>query len=125
VGIVHDLPRGEPAGNGEYDRASDVWLSYGPDGVDPGTGDYVRAADDPFDIAYDRSSGALYAVWQDSPFSNGAIDQTAFTKSEDGGTGWSTPVQIAKSGILDSARDRSLRSKNLFLEKCPALLKEA
>lgn len=65
--------------------------------VDPGTGDYVRAADDLFDVAYDRSGGALYAVWQDSRFTNGSIDQTAFSKSTDGGATWSTPVQIAKT----------------------------
>jgi hypothetical protein len=64
---------------------------------DPRNGNYVRAGDDLFDVAYDRSSGALYAVWQDSRFSNGAIDGTAFSKSTDSGATWTSPVQIAKT----------------------------
>jgi len=64
--------------------------------VDPNNGDYIRAADSLFDIAYDPASGSLYAVWQDSRFTNGAIDQVAFSKSVDGGP-WTTPVQIAKT----------------------------
>jgi BNR repeat-like domain len=65
--------------------------------VDPSTGEYVRAADDLFDIAYDPSGGALYAVWQDARFSGGAIDQVAFSKSTNGGSTWTTPAMIAKT----------------------------
>ena len=38
--------------------------------------------------------GELVAVWQDARFSAGARDGIAFTRSTDGGTTWSTPVQI-------------------------------
>jgi Neuraminidase (sialidase) len=46
--------------------------------------------------------GNLYAVWQDSRFSNNGdfsnlaklIDEIAFAKSTDGGFTWSTPVKI-------------------------------
>ncbi len=64
--------------------------------ADPKTGDYVRAGDSLFDIAVDRSSGALYAVWQDSRTSGGVIDQVVFSKSTDG-VHWSTPTLIAKT----------------------------
>ena len=38
--------------------------------------------------------GALVAVWQDSRFSGGVRDGIAFSRSIDGGSTWSTPVQI-------------------------------
>jgi len=65
--------------------------------IDPRNTNYVRAGDSLFDVAYDPSSGALYAVWQDSRFSNGAIDQVAFTESTNGGSTWTTPHQIAET----------------------------
>jgi hypothetical protein len=36
----------------------------------------------------------LVGVWQDSRFSGGAHDSVAFSRSTDGGTTWSAPVQI-------------------------------
>ena len=39
-------------------------------------------------------NGVLVGVWQDSRFSGGAREGVAFTRSIDGGTTWSTPVQI-------------------------------
>jgi hypothetical protein len=36
----------------------------------------------------------LVGVWQDSRFSGGARDGVAFSRSLDGGTSWSAPVQI-------------------------------
>jgi hypothetical protein len=65
--------------------------------VDPRNGNYVRAGDSLFDVAYDPASGTLYAVWQDSRFSGGAIDQTAFAASTNGGTTWTSPRQIAQT----------------------------
>jgi len=38
--------------------------------------------------------GVLVGVWQDSRFSGGARDGVAFSRSIDGGTSWSPPVQI-------------------------------
>ena len=38
--------------------------------------------------------GELVAVWQDSRFSGGVRDGIAFSRSTDGGSTWSTPVQI-------------------------------
>jgi hypothetical protein len=65
--------------------------------IDPRNTNYVRAGDSLFDVAYDPASGALYAVWQDSRFTNGAIDQVAFTASTNRGSTWTPPRQIAET----------------------------
>ncbi|HKU87823.1 MAG TPA: exo-alpha-sialidase [Casimicrobiaceae bacterium] len=39
-------------------------------------------------------NGVLVAAWQDSRFSNAVRDGVAFSRSVDGGSTWSTPVQI-------------------------------
>jgi Neuraminidase (sialidase) len=54
----------------------------------------VRTGDIIPDFAVDRSSGALYAVWQDSRFSGGRHDDIAFSRSTDGGDTWSAPVKV-------------------------------
>lgn len=38
--------------------------------------------------------GQLVAAWQDSRFSAGTIDGIAFSRSQDGGSTWSPPVQV-------------------------------
>src|SRR3954447_22077312 len=57
----------------------------------------VRTGDIIPDFAVDRSSGALYAVWQDSRFSGGKHDDIAFSRSTDGGNTWSEPVKVNKT----------------------------
>ena len=54
----------------------------------------VRTGDIIPDFAVDRSSGAMYAVWQDSRFSGGSHDDIAFSRSTDGGNTWSNPVKV-------------------------------
>jgi hypothetical protein len=44
--------------------------------------------------AVDQHSGALYAVWEDSRFSNGQYNSIAFSQSIDGGLTWSEPVAV-------------------------------
>jgi hypothetical protein len=61
---------------------------------DPETGDPVRTGDIIPDIAVDRSSGRLYAVWQDARFNRFAADAIAFSQSSDGGRTWSTPIKV-------------------------------
>ena len=56
--------------------------------VDVRTGDIVP------EIAVDRQSGALYAVWEDSRFSSGARDGIALSESTDEGATWSRPVRV-------------------------------
>jgi hypothetical protein len=57
----------------------------------------IRTGDVIPDFAVDRSSGALYAVWQDGRFSGGRHDDIAFSRSTDGGTMWSAPVKVNKT----------------------------
>ena len=54
----------------------------------------VRTGDIIPDFAVDRTSGAMYAVWQDSRFSGGSHDDIAFSRSTDGGKTWSAPVKV-------------------------------
>jgi len=62
--------------------------------TDPDTGAPVRAGAGLPDIAVDRTTGTLYAVWADGRFSNGAHDDIALSRSTDGGLTWSAPVKI-------------------------------
>jgi hypothetical protein len=72
---------------------------------DPETGDPVRTEDVLPEVAVDPSNGNLYAVWQDSRFSNNGsfsnpsllIDEIAFSQSTDGGLTWSAPIKINKT----------------------------
>ncbi len=65
----------------------------------------VRTGDIIPEPAVDPTSGTLYAVWQDSRFSNGGdfsnlaklADAIAFSQSTDGGFTWSAPIKINKT----------------------------
>ena len=59
-----------------------------PDGSFP-----VRAGGD--DVAVDRTSGALYAVWTDARFNDGAHNDVVLSTSLDGGLTWSAPVKVS------------------------------
>ena len=52
----------------------------------------VRDASILYDVAVDRASGALYAVWQDYRFTG--VEEVAFSQSLDGGSTWSAPMQV-------------------------------
>jgi len=72
--------------------------------VDPDTGAPVRDGSGLPEFAVDRNLsspgyGSLYAVWQDSRFSNKGrvIDDIVFSTSADGGLTWSPPVKINKT----------------------------
>jgi hypothetical protein len=54
----------------------------------------VRDAGILFDTAVDRDNGNLYLAWQDSRFSDGAIDEIAFSLSTDSGRTWTAPIKI-------------------------------
>src|SRR5262249_40919618 len=72
----------------------------------PDGGQGVRA---PFifpDFAVDPISGNLYAVWQDTRFSNGQYTSIAFSMSTDGGFTWSTPIRINQTPDNISIGDR-------------------
>ena len=69
---------------------------------DPESPSLVRTEELIPEVAVDPSSGNLYAVWQDSRFSNNGnfsdpsllIDEIAFAMSTDGGFTWSAPVKV-------------------------------
>jgi Neuraminidase (sialidase) len=61
---------------------------------DPDTGADVRTGEGLPEIAVDRNSGALYAVWSDGRFSGGADSAIALSKSTDGGVSWSLPTRV-------------------------------
>lgn len=86
------LPKGQPRRIQKIDTLAQ-FRAFGtvlPD--DPTIG--VRGADILFDVAVDPVNGRLYAVWQDSRFSGGEIDQIAFSQSTDGGATWSAPIKV-------------------------------
>ena len=58
---------------------------------DPASGKVIRPGVASFALG---SSGRLYAVWQDSRFGGGSIDQVAFSRSADGGRTWSKPRRL-------------------------------
>jgi hypothetical protein len=69
------------------------------------TNNLVRTEEVIPEVAVDPNNGNLYAVWQDSRFSNNGnfsnaallIDEIAFSMSTDGGFTWSAPVKINKT----------------------------
>ncbi len=56
--------------------------------------------------AVDRHSGALYAVWEDSRFSNGQYNSIAFSQSTDAGLTWSEPIQVNQTPTNIPPADR-------------------
>jgi hypothetical protein len=61
--------------------------------ADPESGRYIHDAGDPA-FAMDPQNGNLYAVWEDARFSNGQINEIAFSMSSDGGLTWSNPIRV-------------------------------
>ena len=59
---------------------------------DPDTGRPIRAEGGIPEVAVDRSTGKLYAVWQDTRFSG--VDEIALSTSSDGGNSWSAPIKV-------------------------------
>ena len=66
---------------------------------DPETGRPIRSGDAFPDFAVDRSSGRLYAVWQDGRFSDFRHNGIAFSSSADGGFTWSTPARVNQTPL--------------------------
>jgi hypothetical protein len=58
---------------------------------DPASGKVIRPGVASFALG---SDARLYAVWQDSRFGGGGIDQVAFSRSADGGRTWSRPRRL-------------------------------
>jgi hypothetical protein len=78
-----------------------------PGGVlDPDTGQPVRTGAGLPEVAVDRHSGNLYAVWEDARFSLGWYDSIAFSMSSDGGHHWSAPVRINQTPLCVAPGNR-------------------
>lgn len=60
--------------------------------ITPDTQQSIRDAGILFDSAIDRSTGRLYAVWQDARFRG--VEEVAFSQSLDGGKSWSAPIRV-------------------------------
>jgi hypothetical protein len=71
---------------------------------DPDTGRPIRAEGGLPEVAVDRSSGALYVVWQDASFSG--VDEIAFSMSTDGGSTWSMPIRVDQTPRSTTAADQ-------------------
>jgi hypothetical protein len=64
---------------------------------DPQTGNSIRAGEGLPEIAVDPVNGRLYAVWADSRFSGGYIDEIALSTSVDGGLTWTRPIKVNRT----------------------------
>jgi hypothetical protein len=71
---------------------------------DPDTGRPIRAEGGIPEVAVDRASGALYAVWQDASFSG--VDEIAFSMSTDNGLTWSTPIKVNQTPRSSTAANQ-------------------
>jgi hypothetical protein len=64
---------------------------------DPDTRNEVRAGAGLPEIAVNPVTGRLYAVWMDSRFSGGVIDEIALSTSGNGGVTWTTPIKVNRT----------------------------
>jgi hypothetical protein len=112
LALIRSTDKGATWTRGQPIRAARMFgkATFDPQAIgirDPDTGAPVRTGDIIPEVAVDRNPGSrgfgnLYAVWQDSRFSNNGdfsnldllIDEVAFSRSTDGGSTWSTPIKI-------------------------------
>jgi len=78
---------------------------------DPDTGRPIRAEGGIPEIAVDRSSGKLYAVWQDTRF--GGVDEIALSTSSDGGNSWSAPIKVNQTPRNTNPADKQAFVPNI------------
>ena len=73
---------------------------------DPVGSDALRDSAGLFPVAVDKRNGNLYVTWMDAAFSNGQIDEIAFSGSTDGGKTWSLPIKINQTPTNIPTGDR-------------------
>jgi hypothetical protein len=71
---------------------------------DPDTGRPIRAEGGIPEVAVDRTSGALYVVWQDASFSG--VDEISFSMSTDDGHTWSMPIRVNQTPRSSTAANQ-------------------
>ncbi len=64
---------------------------------DPSSGRQIRTGFVVPSFALDPSSGALYAVWQDTRFASRKVDQIVLSRSRDGGKTWTSPKRVNRA----------------------------
>jgi hypothetical protein len=74
-----------------------------PGPFDPDHPDLLIRGGELPDFAVDRTSGKLYAVWEDDPT---GIDSILYSESADGGLTWSAPVKINQTPTSIPAGDQ-------------------
>src|SRR3989440_603360 len=84
-------------------RSTVIGASLERGAFDPDTGRPIRAEGGIPDVAVDRSTGKLYAVWQDSRFSG--VDEVALSMSSDGGVTWTAPIKVNQTPRNATAAD--------------------
>ena len=92
IAVLRSTNKGSTwSGEIRVDRLGTVGVS------DPDDGHAVRTGDIIPEISSDERDGNddVYVVWQDARFNGFQRDQVAFSRSEDGGRTWSTPVRIS------------------------------
>jgi hypothetical protein len=70
---------------------------------DPTTSQRVRSGEGLPDVAVDRRTGLLLAVWADTRFSGGTTTDIALSISSDGGQSWSPPRKVNQTPLAASA----------------------
>jgi hypothetical protein len=80
---------------------------------DPDTGRNIRAEGGLPEVAIDRTSGALYVVWQDASFSG--VDEIAFSMSTDNGHTWSMPIKVNQTPRSSNTADEQAFVPNVHV----------
>jgi hypothetical protein len=90
-----------------------------PDPTDQGACP-IRAGDLLPEVAIDRNSGALYAVWMDARFDGGLFqvdhDNIAFSQSTDGGATWSAPIKVNKTPTSEPNYDQQAFTPSVHVD---------
>jgi hypothetical protein len=82
-------------GGATWSRPTTVATQQFVTDTDPNTGAALRTGEGLVSVAIDPSTAQLYAVWSDSRFTGGTINQVVLSTSSDGGKTWTVPSVIS------------------------------
>ena len=105
--VLIDYFTDDDTGNLAYITSSDHGSTWSGIGVvanqqdigvfDPRNGNLVRTGAGLAQVTIDPKNGNLYAVWEDARFNGGSYEAIAFSESTNGGSTWSSPIQVNQS----------------------------